>query len=289
MNIRLAKNPRGFAVLRIQGFNNNIPLQIEIQNTNPGQKLPNDEILAATEVFVASLPIQEGVPLALLLPKPAKNEAKATANASQPSSSQPMPEQTVKVLISLVTRPFDPNTARCAALAMSQGGFSRSLAELERLGLVTTVPWGRYRFLVLTDEGRDHLEQKRGIQVPPLPGKGSVQHRLAAQLVRIVFEARGFQVGVEVPIGPDRKLVDLHAQKQGQRIGIEIAMGSSDEESNCIKDLAAGVLDSLMFVFPDSTMLKHWQERFKARPEIRQNLHKVEFALLTNLLKELPL
>ena len=292
MTLRLAHNPRGHAVIRVQGLNANRPCQIEILNRSPRAKLPNKEIATQTQCFVAQHEIVEAVPLELICAPPGKKAVEASKGA-QPQQKKPpnapVPQHATALLLDLVAHPLLANTQRQRGSALSQGTFSRAVAAIKSRGFAGEVRWGRYRFLVLTEAGKKHVKSAHGLDAPKWPGKGGPEHRLAVQLLKRVWQDRGYKAGVEACVGPGRKLVDVFAEKTetGERLAIEYAHGESDEDENLKKDLTLGGVNKVIFVFPDKATQDRWKKRFEAKEELRRLLSRAELTLMAHVLKEI--
>lgn len=96
---------------------------------------------------------------------------------------------------------------------------------------------GRLKVLALTDKGKKAI---RNVKIKKVfHKKGSWEHEYWKYRVGEYYKKKGYKVTFEYKIG-EGKSVDIVAEKDGKKIGIETETGKSDAIYNIKKDLDAG-------------------------------------------------
>jgi hypothetical protein len=112
--------------------------------------------------------------------------------------------------------------------------------------LITTVEIptrsGRVVLLELTEEGKRTL-RRHGLDVPDRSRWGGLEHEYWKAKVAQHLEHLGWTVNVEEPVNG---YTDLIAQRENQRIAVEIETGKSDWKSNVAKNVKRGILPILI-------------------------------------------
>ena len=129
---------------------------------------------------------------------------------------------------------------------------------LKRKGLIVEIETrmgrgGRLaKFFIPTFEALQRLDKE------PPPGRGGAVHRYVQQMVVEGAKAKGYQAQVERPIPGGA--VDVHLEKGGQRIGIEIAVTSKPErELVHMRNLLEAGYDRVITVFADEGLMGRTQ------------------------------
>ena len=107
------------------------------------------------------------------------------------------------------------------------------------------IPTGRIKVLELMAKGKETLE-RLGITTKQSKRKGGIEHEYWKKKVAGHFRSSGYRVIEEYPLGGG-KAVDLLAEKEGKRIGIEIETGKSQALYNVHRAFQAG-LDAVLMV-----------------------------------------
>jgi len=147
-----------------------------------------------------------------------------------------------ELLIDVAKHPLSTVTERYARLGWTPHTGTKVKGKLLRAGLLAQekvrVPNGSVTLLKATDAGQAALESI-GVPVKALPRNASLEHEYWKELTATQYEARGYRVEREVPLG-DGRAVDLVATKDDERVAIEVETGKSDAAGNVRKCREAG-------------------------------------------------
>ena len=154
---------------------------------------------------------------------------------------------------------------------------SRVLSELRAAGFIRAETKGREKHLYLYHKAYDFLGMK-----PPIgEGVGGATHKNVVAKVKKVLEHHGYSVYLEQEVGPHRKRVDLVAYGE-KVVGVEVGLSDPRQElKNLRDDLAAGVLDFLMFVTTDPKISDKVRALAASDPVVAAQLVYVRFVCLT--------
>ena len=152
----------------------------------------------------------------------------------------------------------------------------RILDELGGQGLLRLDQRGRYKVPALYPEAYEALD------TTPVKGKGTggpthqeIVRRLAERLRK-----RGFDVRIEVEIGPRHKRIDLLALGK-VRLGVEVGLSSvAQEVKNLDEDFASGALDYVLVVCRDAGMLKEIEICAKVHTRLSKHIERIRFRLI---------
>jgi len=134
----------------------------------------------------------------------------------------------------------------------------KTKAELKREGLAREVKLPKNRrgrskvLLQITPKGTEYLK-RLGIAMKR-KGRGGVKHLHYQKLLKEWYGLRGYTVEVEATVG-DTCLDVLVIMKDGDRLGIEIALSEQYEEVNARKAMRAGI-ERLLFVCENETVME---------------------------------
>lgn len=114
---------------------------------------------------------------------------------------------------------------------------------------------GQVVLLELTQKGREHLASTQPEAKPQsLPGKGSLEHRVHAELVKRHFQQRGFLVKTEC------HEADLGLEKDGTWTAVEIANKNSRNLVERIEANRNKGATKTIVVCSDTSTAKRWQK-----------------------------
>lgn len=163
---------------------------------------------------------------------------------------------------------------RWAAIHVESGSVKRNiLRELHGLGLIRQEKRGSCRTVYIYRRGWEYL----GLTPPKGLGRGGTLHQHWVKRLRGLFERKGYDVRVEIEMGPEKKRVDLVAF--GERtIGVEVAMTSASQEiKNLTADLRSGVLDLVLVASPDRDLLTQIRKRVDEDAYLRAHKSRISF------------
>lgn len=120
-----------------------------------------------------------------------------------------------------------------------------------------------------------------GLEPPKAHGRGGPLHQKIAEVLAQQFKKQGYEVKVEYEVGSERKRVDLVAFGKHQRIGVEIALSDVDQELiNLRADLNSGVLDAVLVVSTEETLLRQVRYRAQNDLHIKPHVGRIYFRLI---------
>ena len=167
---------------------------------------------------------------------------------------------------------------RWTALGIASGSVQkRILNELHRHGLIRLERKGKVRYVHLYGRAYEYL----GIPRPTSKGVGGTSHRIAVERMAAVLKERGYEVHIEREVGTAKKRVDLVAYAKDRILGVEVGLSDVRQEiKNLREDLETGVLDLVLFVSTDPTMLAKVKAAAGDCTDLRGQLHRIKFFLL---------
>lgn len=139
----------------------------------------------------------------------------------------------------------------------------KTKAELKREGLAREVKLPKNRrgrskvLLQITPKGTEYLKSL-GIAMKR-KGRGGVKHLYYQKVLKEWYELRGYTVEVEATVG-DTSFDVLVIMKNGERLGIEIALSEQYEEVNARKAMQSGI-ERFMFVCETEEMMERLRRR----------------------------
>ena len=97
----------------------------------------------------------------------------------------------------------------------------------------------------------------------PPPGRGGAIHRYVQQMIVDGAKAKGYAAALEKDLG-NGGIVDVHLEKGGLRIGVEIAVVSKpDREMAHMRHCLDAGYDRVISVFADERLMERTQEAMK--------------------------
>jgi hypothetical protein len=173
----------------------------------------------------------------------------ATCKSADEKGEKKISRESEEMLIRAKKKPL-ALTALYSELGLSGYKGGKAKDELIRAGLVFEVAlptnrWGpKKKLLQVTPKGTEYLKSI-GITTG-YKGRGGVKHLYYQKALKDWYQNRGYTVEVEATVG--HTCVDvLVIRKDGERLGIEIALSEQYEEVHARKAMEAG-LERLMFV-----------------------------------------
>lgn len=139
----------------------------------------------------------------------------------------------------------------------------KTKAELKRAGLAREVKLPKNRrgrskvLLQITPKGTEYLKSL-GINLKR-KGRGGVRHLYYQKVLKEWYELRGYTVEVEATVR-DTCFDVLVIRKDGERLGIEIALSEQYEEVNARKAMQSGI-ERFMFVCETEEMMERLRRR----------------------------
>jgi len=169
-----------------------------------------------------------------------------TEDANPPEEA--LTREEIRFVSDLVRHPLSTTVARYQRLHLSRRRGNAVRQSLQSAGLIEAIPIatrsGQVVLYQLTDDGRS-VCRALGIDPGPRP-RASVEHGFWVQQAAAHFEKRGFDMTMEHPV-PGDGIIDLLAERPGERIAIEIETGKSNIRAN-VKKLNAAGFDRLVFI-----------------------------------------
>jgi len=141
-------------------------------------------------------------------------------------------------LVDIAKNPISGVVARYARLGLNRYQGNKLQKELLEKNLIYWKPvstrQGRLKVLVLTDKGKKAIKDIKIEKV--FHKQGSWEHEYWKYRVGEHYKKKGYKVTFEYKIG-EGKSVDIVAEKDGNRIAVEIETGKSDIIYNIKKNL----------------------------------------------------
>ncbi len=220
-------------------------------------------------------------------------DSPTTAQTSEPKETQLVPrisEDSTALLLDTNRRPFRGHTRRFAGLGLSGRRGELAKTELIRKNLTAEVEvqLGEHRptkFLVPTDSGLKLLEAMRErTDLWRHIGRVSFEHRLFQVVINYALRQNGYRTKIEHDAGDGRRL-DVHASRDGQRIGFEILVTPSNDYSNLVPTLE--FVDRLIIVCKDRQTVFDMEAWLGGvvQPEARGRFSIIMFSQLMRNLK----
>ena len=150
-------------------------------------------------------------------------------------------EKEREFLIDIGKFPVSGVTTRYARLGWSRYQGNKIQNELIKKSLLTMRPVstmkGQIKVLVLTDKGKEAIKD---IKIEKIFNKNaSWEHEYWKYRIGMHFKKKGYEISYEYKIG-EGKSVDVFAEKDGNKIAIEVETGKSDYIYNVKKNLDNG-------------------------------------------------
>jgi len=147
----------------------------------------------------------------------------------QSKSHQTQPEDQRSFLVDIAKHPVSGVVTRYTRLGVNRYQGNKIQKDLLTRNLINWKPvstkQGRLKVLILTDKGKSAISD---VEIDKIFTKrGSFEHEYAKFKVGEHFRKKGFWVTYEYKL-PGGKSVDLVAEKDGNRIAVEIETGKSD-------------------------------------------------------------
>ena len=148
------------------------------------------------------------------------------------------------------------------------------LSELRRLGFIRLERKGRYQLLHLYSKAWDYL----GLAPPTGEGVGGPVHKATVRRLAKAFRKRGYEVHLEHAIGESGKRVDLVCFGRDGILGVEVGLSDVHQEmKNLRDDLAANVLDRILFVSCDPGMVRKVRAAARIDPAVSKHMERIRF------------
>jgi len=165
-----------------------------------------------------------------------------------------------------------------SALGVSSGSVKeRVLNELRTNGLIRLEVKGKLRRVHLYRRAYEYL----GLRAPAGEGVGGTTHQSVARYVASLLRSKGFEVHIERTLGPAKKRVDVVGYGKSQIVGVEIGLSDERQEiKNLREDWETGVLDVLLFVTTDESMLEKVRSRVQKDPVLSKHTDQIHFLLV---------
>ncbi|HNZ38705.1 MAG TPA: hypothetical protein PKN69_04165 [Candidatus Latescibacteria bacterium] len=165
--------------------------------------------------------------------------------------------------------------ARWKDLGVTSGAVKgRVLSELRRLGFIRLERKGRYQLLHLYSKAWDYL----GLAPPTGEGVGGPVHKATVRRLAKAFRKRGYEVHLEHAIGESGKRVDLVCFGRDGILGVEVGLSDVHQEmKNLRDDLAANVLDRILFVSCDPGMVRKVRAAARIDPAVSKHMERIRF------------
>lgn len=188
-------------------------------------------------------------------------------------------ERFLRRVASFVDRPM-PLEEHWRAVGIESGSAKNAvLKELRERGLIRLEHKGKAKRVHLFKSAWDFL----GLIPPKGTGSGGATHRECVQRIARLFHAKGYDVHIEHPVGPEKKRVDILALGK-RRIAIEVGLTDAAQEvSNCRDDLMSGAVDLVILVAANRSFLETVRRRVTRDPILSGQLDRLSFMLMEGL------
>ena len=166
----------------------------------------------------------------------------------------------IRFLFDVIARPLSTTVSRYQRLNLSRRrghAINRSLVSadiLERVTIATSS--GQVVLYQLTDSGRS-VCKAAGIDPGPKPCD-SLEHQFWINKAAEYYEGKNYEVAREHPI-KDNGVIDLLAEKSGEKIAIEVETGKSNIKTNFRKIMQAG-FDRIVIIATSPTAVSACQK-----------------------------
>ncbi len=158
-----------------------------------------------------------------------------------PSEAPDLSREAVRFLADIAAQPLSTTVSRYQRLHLSRRKGNAIRHDLAQATLIAAVAIatraGQVVLYELTDWGRTAC-QRLGLDPGPVP-RASLEHRFWVDRAAAFFEDRGYDVKHEQLL-PGDGVIDVLAERPGDRIAIEIETGKSDIAANLTKLRARG-------------------------------------------------
>jgi hypothetical protein len=187
------------------------------------------------------------------------------------SENQPpvnaMTREAIRFLSDVAARPLSTTVSRYQRLNLSRRRGNAVRQSLAAAGIIEPIPIasrsGQVVLCQLTDFGRT-VCQSVGIEPGPRP-RASLEHAFWVMKAAEHFEAKSYAVTREHVINGNG-VVDLLAERPGERVAVEVETGRSDIPGNLAKVLAAD-FDGVVLVATSPVAVTACQDAVASVPE----------------------
>lgn len=165
-----------------------------------------------------------------------------------------------------------------AALGISSGSVKdRVLNELRTNGLIRLERKGKSCRVHLFTRAYEYL----GLSAPTGKGVGGTTHQAVARHIAALLKSKGYEAHIDRALGAAKKRVDVVGYGTHHIIGVEIGLSDERQEiKNLRDDWETGVLDVLLFVTTDESMLENVRSRVQKDPVLNKHTDCIHFLLV---------
>lgn len=203
------------------------PVPVELPDYEVDKSLSEEELRERMEPLLEELNYEERI-------RPSEYEEAIDEDVEKGVS-----EVTEALLASVNDEPFLAISERYDQIEVGSKKGNEAKNELLALNLVREVeistgrPGRKPKLLELTERGEEVLED-RGYDVRET-GRAGIEHRWWQQKAEEFYTEQGFEVSIEYPVGQHN--IDVHAERDGERIAVEVALSPEHEVENVRKCL----------------------------------------------------
>ena len=239
----LGQLPMGHAVVRLQSRFVQ-PFMIKIPKVALAKGTITDSDLVQIYESDSTDSTQSGKQKACVVKKEALPEKRKVESSSSRKHLTDTEEQLMK---DILAHPLDGVVGRYSRLNISRRRGNAARLDLIKKGVLRLVPvstrCGKLVLLEPTPEMKKALERQGVQQVPPR--EGGIVHQYWKRKLRDLLRTKGWKADEEIAIGGGCH-VDVHAEKNGYKVAVEVETGSRGIE-NIRKDLTAGYSKVMSF------------------------------------------
>jgi len=180
-------------------------------------------------------------------PSPERSRERSDSSDSTIRDTIPDPphpklsRETIRFLTDIAARPLSTTVSRYQRLHLSRRKGNAIRHDLLTAGIIEAVPLatrtGQVMLFQLTDPGRQMCNAIGVDPGPPL--RASLEHQYWAHRVAEMYEKQGYEVALEHAVAGDG-IVDVVAERAGERLAVEIETGKSDIKMNIEKTRLSG-------------------------------------------------
>lgn len=198
---------------------------------------------------------------------PSPKESQDTKNKSllsYPSKPEPpgrkLNREEIRFLADAAARPLSTTVSRYQRLNLSRRRGNAIKQALSAIGIIEAVAIatrsGQVVLYELTDYGREVCSSEH-IEIGPRP-RSSLEHRYWIAQTAKHFKNKGYEVICEHPV-KGNGAIDILAQKEGEKVAVEVETGKSNIKANLTKIDGAG-FDRIVFVAISPTAVSACQK-----------------------------
>lgn len=185
---------------------------------------------------------------------------------------KPLSRDTTRFLADVASRQLSTTVSRYERLHLSRRRGNAIRGDLLAAGLITSVAIatrsGQVVLYQLSDAGRA-VCRGQGIELGAL-FRASLEHRYWAGKVARQFERDGFDVTLEKPIDGNG-VVDVVAERPGERVAIEVETGKSDIKNN-IEKLRGAEFDRVILIATTPSAVTRCQRTLESCGDVNVEL-----------------